>query len=297
MGDYGVQTSNRFAALDLEAERPKRAAPKAIESTKPKPKPKQPATTPASALFPAVGAALPTRDARANKKAGPKGNKDHADKGPKAVKAIGGGEKKRVFDKYSHSGKGQVPKDGKKHGGGRHNWGNAGDSERAALTPDDKVIPEEKEEKEAPAAEGEETPAAPDEAPQKTYEEFLAEQAAEQRRLKKEAARALRQAGEGEDGTAWAEYQRRKGEGVSTGFVVRAKKAKKAATPAAAAPSATRTEQRVGADKIFIITPAGDNAKRGRGGRGGRGARSDRPERSDEARAASSSSSAAAPAR
>lgn len=306
MGDHGIKVSNRFAALEIQTGKPRPAAAAAPAKPAAAPKPAAPKTAPvkkpAAPAAPAVGTPGPSRDLRGKPKTGAprKDNKDRrgTDKGPAS------GEK-RVFDKYSHSGKGQVAKEGKRAGSGRHNWGVAGSAEAAALedAKNAKTSAVAEEKAEAVAASSSELPTevaplAPveEEDPVKTYDEFLAEQEKEHRAVKKASSVKVRAAGEGQDGSAWADFKPLVANDLDTGFTLRPKKDKKAGSA-----STGVKEERVSADKLFrVLPPRAERPERAeRPARGGRGApRSDRPPRTEgadgrrrgEGRAASSRS-------
>ncbi|MDP2438999.1 MAG: hypothetical protein Q8P67_24900 [archaeon] len=284
--------SNRFAALDLEAEkrqtRQVRSKPSSGPAAAAPTVAKASATKPAAAAAPAVGGSAAKRDPRANPKAAGEGRQRVRHGADKEAGDKPGA--KRVFDKYSHSGKLQVAKDGKKSGGGRFNWGGKTETELEALADPAAVASVEAASAEGAEGEAKSTVPVEEDEPQRTYAEFLAQQKAEAARVK--AQIQVRRAGEGEDAAAWASFQPLVRVDDSASFGVAPKKAAKKAK------KTNKAEAVIPTDKLFKIQAASSSEPKPRGERPARGGRGRdaprggaRPPRAAADEASSSSSS------
>lgn len=291
MGDFGVSTSNRFASLYHESARRSSARPKPVGDNSPAYKAAAVAVQPNASKASALKNAAPAAARQSNKPAGPAGRARHGEqRGAGADKPKG----KRVFDKYSHSGKGQVPKEGKKAGGGRFNWGGKEEKQLEALAEtsaaDQAAVADDNAATTPSADATADAPSVEEAEPaQRTYAEFKAAEEAKHAALKPKVH--LRQAGEGEDAAAWASFKpfEKADDAVSFG----AAPVKSAKKTAKAAKAGSSKEVAISADKLFKIRSEDDSqAPRGgpRDARRGRGPKPEssnaRPARQQQARGA-----------
>eukprot|EP00013_Stygamoeba_regulata_P020797 CAMPEP_0177645258 /NCGR_PEP_ID=MMETSP0447-20121125/9154_1 /TAXON_ID=0 /ORGANISM="Stygamoeba regulata, Strain BSH-02190019" /LENGTH=309 /DNA_ID=CAMNT_0019147731 /DNA_START=36 /DNA_END=965 /DNA_ORIENTATION=+ len=246
--EFGVGTANRFALLEKSSQKtqpPKKAAP---ATSKPAP---VAATGPSKKPARKVDPPQPhqrQRDTRIPKEHEGERERRGKDKGER------GPDKKRIFDKPSHSGTGRVQRE-KRSGGGRGNWGKPGDEVEA-------TVPSAKTEEEVAATEEAAEPKEP-ETPTLTLEEFMKTQKSKKVDQPSVKVRSV------EDKFEDCKVLKKEEENLDY-FGVRATGAKKGGKKGGNKKKAAKVNE---AAKVFRFeSPKVDGGRGGaRGGRGGRG--------------------------